>query len=558
MAQPGGALALGATRTTGAEVRGQNVAAVAAVANIVKSSLGPVGLDKVSGRGGGGRRSRASLRRWAPPRSHGRLLPSLPPQMLVDDIGDVTITNDGATILKLLDVEHPAAKVRREGERRRGERVRWGKAPPLTDPHSHTLHTLPSLSPQILVDLAQLQDAEVGDGTTSVVVMAAELLKRGADLVRSGVHPTSVIAGYRLAAKEGVRFINESLAIPVATLGEGVLVNVAATTMASKVVGGADGAAFARIVVDALLAVRRGGVGGGPPTYPVKGVTILKAAGGAMGDSRLVRGVALAASRCAQGMPTRVSPARIACLDMNLQKARMHMGVSVVVTDPKELEAIRERESTIARDRVRALLDAGATVVLTTKGIDDLCTKYFVEAGALAARRVPKDDLKRVARATGATIVSTLADDAGGETFDPAWLGVADEVVEENVAGDDVLVIRSGVVANDGAAAAAVAASPSAANDAKAAAPASSSPPSTTPPPPPLRRCHHHPARRQRLPAGRDGEGGARRAVCGAARARVRDRRPGRRRRRGRPLRPPRVVRHLPRLPRAAGHRGSR
>jgi T-complex protein 1 subunit alpha len=281
--------------------------------------------------------------------------------------------------------------------------------------------------------------------------MAAELLKRGADLVRSGVHPTSVIAGYRLAAKEGVRFINESLSIPTADLDGDALASVAATTMASKVVGGADGAAFARIVVDALLAVRRDGVGGGPPTYPVKGVTILKALGGAMSDSSLVRGVALTASRCAQGMPTRVARARVACLDMNLQKARMHMGVSVVVTDPKELEAIREREATIARDRVKALLDAGANVVLTTKGIDDLCAKYFVEAGALAARRVPKDDLKRVARATGAVIVSTLADDAGGETFDPAWLGSADEVVEESVAGDDVLVIRSGCGGANGA-----------------------------------------------------------------------------------------------------------
>jgi T-complex protein 1 subunit alpha len=227
----------------------------------------------------------------------------------------------------------------------------------------------------------------VGDGTTSVVVMAAELLKRGADLVRSGVHPTSVIAGYRLAAREGVRFINEVLAIPTEEVGESALVNVAATTMASKVVG-ADGAAFARVVVDALLAVKRPGEGGGPPTYPVKGVTILKALGGAMADSAFVRGVALAAGRAAQGMPTRVPAARIACLDMNLQKARMHMGVSVVVTDPKELEAVREREASIARDRVRALLAAGANVVLTTKGIDDLCAKYFVEAGALACRRV--------------------------------------------------------------------------------------------------------------------------------------------------------------------------
>jgi T-complex protein 1 subunit alpha len=244
--------------------------------------------------------------------------------------------------------------------------------------------------------------------------------------------------------KQATRFVTDRLAIPVSELGPDTLAAVARTSMASKVIG-SDPDHFARLVVDAVLAVKQPGlIPGAPPRYPIKGVAILKAPGGSMADSRLIRGVALNMGKAAAGMPTRVSPARVACVDFNLQKARLHLGVQVLVSDPAELAAIRAREADIARERVRAILDAGANVVLTTKGIDDLCLKYFVEAGAVAVRRVPKDDLRRVARATGATLVTSLADEEGGEGFDAACLGSADEVVEECIAGDDVLVVRGG------------------------------------------------------------------------------------------------------------------
>lgn len=323
--------------------------------------------------------------------------------MLVDDIGDVTITNDGATILKLLEVEHPAAK--------------------------------------ILVELADLQDQEVGDGTTSVVIVASELLKRANDLVRAKIHPTSIMSGYRLAMREACKYIENQLAIPVDTLGADTLINAAKTAMSSKIVG-ADADFFSKLAVDAVTAVKATSETG-RVHYPVKAINMLKAHGKSVKESRVLDGYALNLGRAAQGMPMRVEgPARIACLDMNLQKARMAMGVQVVVTDPMELERIREREADITRDRVKKILDAGANVILTTKGIDDMCLKYFVEAGAIACRRVPKDDLRRVARSTGAIVISTLADMEGNETFDPAHLGTADMVVEERIGDDDMIMIR--------------------------------------------------------------------------------------------------------------------
>ncbi|KAL6779281.1 CCT1 [Auxenochlorella protothecoides x Auxenochlorella symbiontica] len=355
-------------RTSGQDVRTQNTTAVLAVANILKSSLGPVGLDK----------------------------------MLVDDIGDVTISNDGATILKLLEVEHPAAK--------------------------------------ILVDLADLQDQEVGDGTTSVVIFASELLKRGNDLVRSKIHPTSILSGFRLAMREACKYVEENLAINTDTLGKDTLLNAARTAMSSKIVG-SEADFFGNIVVEAVTSVKTTSEQG-KTKYPVSAINILKAHGKSLKDSQLLDGYALNLGRAAQGMPKRVEGARIACLDMNLQKARMHMGVQVLVSDPAELEKIRERESDITRERIQKIIDAGANVILTTKGIDDMSLKYFVEAGAIACRRVPKEDLKRVARATGASIVMTLADMEGQESFDAANLGSAEEVAEETVSDNDVIMVR--------------------------------------------------------------------------------------------------------------------
>ncbi|KHN48061.1 T-complex protein 1 subunit alpha [Glycine soja] len=355
-------------RQSGQDVRTQNVVACQAVANIVKSSKGPVGLDK----------------------------------MLVDDIGDVTITNDGATILKMLEVEHPAAKV--------------------------------------LVELAELQDREVGDGTTSVVIVAAELLKRANDLVRNKIHPTSIISGYRLAMREACKYVEEKLAVKVEKLGKDSLINCAKTSMSSKLIAG-DSDFFAILVVDAVQAVKMTNARG-EVKYPIKGINILKAHGKSARDSFLMNGYALNTGRAAQGMPLRVAPARIACLDFNLQKTKMQLGVQVLVTDPRELEKIRQREADMTKERIEKLLKAGANVILTTKGIDDMALKYFVEAGAIAVRRVRKEDMRHVAKATGATLVSTFADMEGEETFEPSFLGYADEVVEERISDDAVVMIK--------------------------------------------------------------------------------------------------------------------
>mmetsp|Transcript_32003 Transcript_32003/g.60172 ORF Transcript_32003/g.60172 Transcript_32003/m.60172 type:complete len:500 (+) Transcript_32003:15-1514(+) len=322
--------------------------------------------------------------------------------MLVDDIGDVTITNDGATILKMLEVEHPAAK--------------------------------------ILVELAELQDSEVGDGTTSVVVVAAELLKRANVLVRNKIHPTSIISGYRLAMREACKYIESNLSHNIEKLGKETLLNCAKTSMSSKIVN-SDPDFFANMVVDAVAGIRIIN-DMGDFKYPIKSVNILKAHGKSARESRLIHGYALNIARAAQGMPKGVSGAKIALLDLNLQKTKMQMGVQVLVNDPKELEKIREKEMDTTRDRIKMILDAGANVVLTTKGIDDMALKYFVEAGVIACRRVGKDDMRRIAKCTGGNIITSLADMEGDESFDPANLGSAGSVTEERVGDDDIIVIN--------------------------------------------------------------------------------------------------------------------
>lgn len=361
-------LAIGGERISGDEVRQQNVLAAVSIANIVKSSLGPMGLDK----------------------------------MLVDDIGDVTVTNDGATILKLLDVEHPAGK--------------------------------------ILVDLANQQDKEVGDGTTTVVIIAAELLKRANELIKNKIHPTVVITGYRLACKEAVKYIRDNLVVKFDTLSQESILKLASTSISSKIIGG-ESDFFAKMAVDAISAVKTVGANG-KTHCPINSINVLKAHGKRAKESIFVDGYALNCTVASQAIPKKIVGAKIVCLDMSLSKSKMGLSVKIQVEDPDELEKIREREMSMTKDKIELILEKGANVVLTTKGIDDFALKYFVEKNCMAVRRCGREDLVHIARATGTTLITSLTNLDGTEEFDIP-LGEAEEVVQERISDDELILIKN-------------------------------------------------------------------------------------------------------------------
>merc|ERR550514_381233 len=224
-------------------------------------------------------------------------------------------------------------------------------------------------------------------------------------------------------------------------MGRDIAFSIAKTTLSSKIFG-RESEFFATLAVDSLMTVKLTDEETGKARYPVKAVSIMKQHGKSFKDSSLLNGYVIFGGRAAQGMPRTVKNAKIALLDIDLRKTKMAMGVQVVVTDPTQLEAIRQREFDITKERIELLLNAGANVVLTTKGIDDMAIKYFVEAGAIAVRRCKKEDLRRIAKLTGGTLMITLADMEGNETYGPENLGIADEVIEERIADDDHLIIR--------------------------------------------------------------------------------------------------------------------
>lgn len=352
-------------RAQGIDVRTANTTAVQAIANIVKTSLGPQGLDK----------------------------------MLVDEIGDICITNDGATILRQLMVEHPAG--------------------------------------QVLVELAHLQDKEVGDGTTSVVILAGELLRRATELIKNKIHPSTILSGYKMAMKEATKYINDKLSKKITDLGDECLTNVARTSMSSKLIG-TESEFFAKMATDAVLLVKTE-----HNKIPIKNIHILKAHGQSSTQSTLFPGYVLQTSRVSQQMKGKITGVKVAIVDMNLNKFRLALGTSVQVDDPKNLEKLRQRECDILKERVNKIIDSGANLIISSKAIDDMAAKYMVERGVMGLRRVDKQDMRRIARLTGATVVTTLANSDGTESFDAENLGQAESVYEEAVGDNDFVFIKA-------------------------------------------------------------------------------------------------------------------
>src|SRR5271156_937120 len=259
--------------------------------------------------------------------------------------------------------------------------------------------------------------------------------------MKNRIHPTAIITGYRLALREAVKYMQENISTKVENLGRESLINIAKTSMSSKIIG-ADANFFANMAVDAMLSVKSVNPQKNETKYPVKAVNILKAHGKSSLESQLIKGYALNCTVASQAMKTRITDAKIACLDMNLQKERMKLGVQITVEDPQQLEKIREREAGIILERVEMILKSGANVILTTKGIDDLVLKHFIQKGAMGVRRCKKEDLRRIAKATGATLISTLSDLNGDERFEPSSLGHAEEVVQERISEDECILIK--------------------------------------------------------------------------------------------------------------------
>lgn len=241
------------------------------------------------------------------------------------------------------------------------------------------------------------------------------------------------MSGYRLALKESVNFIQKQLIVKTVTLSDDEIIAAAKTSMSSKLLG-AESDFFAEMVVKSMKAVKMSNAAG-QTKYPVKNVHILKTHGKSSKESHLVNGYAIEATRGSQGMPKKLTNCKIACVDFNLNKFRLAMGVQVLVQDPDNLDKIRQKEMDICKDRCQKIIDSGANVVLCSRGIDDFALKYFVEAGVIAVRRVKKGDLRRIARSSGAKVVISLADMEGEETFEKENLGAC-EVVEERRVGD--------------------------------------------------------------------------------------------------------------------------
>jgi thermosome len=345
----------GTSRTTGREALRANIMAARILAEVLKTSLGPRGLDK----------------------------------MLVDSFGDVTVTNDGATIVKEMEVNHPAAK--------------------------------------LLVEVAKAQDAEVGDGTTTAVVLAGTFLEKAEALLDQNIHPTIIIEGYTLAMRKALEILDE-IGVKVDINDTELLRKIAKTAIISKYIGsGATMEKIVDMVVDAARIVAEPRKDGG---YDVKldNVKIEKKKGGSILDSVLVKGIVLDKEVVHPGMPKRVEKAKIALLDAPLEVKKPEITAKINITSPDQIRAFLDEETKYLKEMVEKIAATGANVVICQKGIDDVAQHFLAKKGILAVRRVKRSDMEKLERATGGRIVTSIRD------LRPEDLGEA-ELVEERKVG---------------------------------------------------------------------------------------------------------------------------
>ena len=350
----------GTQRTRGKEAQRANIMAAKVVAEAVKTSLGPRGMDK----------------------------------MLVASFGDVTITNDGATILKEMEVQHPAAKM--------------------------------------MVEVAKTQDDEVGDGTTSAVVLAGELVSKAEDLINKDIHPTVIVDGYRRASEKALQILNE-IAVKVNSADKEMLKKIATISMATKLIS-ENSDAMSDIAVEAMLQVAEKT----PEGYKadVEDVKVEKKAGESMTETRLIQGVVLDKEVVHSGMPKRVEDAKIALLNCALEVEKTEFDAKINIQNPEEMKAFLDEEEKMLRDMAEKVGKSGANVLITQKGIDDVVQHFLAKKNIMAVRRASEKDMEKLARASGAKTVTNI-DDLRAED-----LGYAKLVEERKIADDKMTFIE--------------------------------------------------------------------------------------------------------------------
>ena len=350
----------GTKQSRGRDAQRNNILAAKLIAEIIQTSLGPRGMDK----------------------------------MLVDSIGDITITNDGATILKEIDVQHPAAKM--------------------------------------MVEVAKATDSEVGDGTKSSVVLAGALLEKAESLIDDDIHPVIIADGYKKASRKAIEFLSE-IAIKVDPKDRKILEKIAHTTMQTKLVS-LDATDLAKLAVDAALAVIE--EKNGSFKVNLDNIKVERKTGGSVSDSELVSGIILDKEIVHSGMPRKIENAKIALISESLEIKKTEFEAKLNISSPNQIKSFMEEESQILKEMVKSIKSTNANVVLCQKGIDDIIQHYMSKEGILAVRRIKESDMTKLAKSTGGRIVGSVND------LNNTDLGSAQNVEEKRIEEDNWVFIE--------------------------------------------------------------------------------------------------------------------